>query len=124
VGNRSYEDLRVWQEAMNLAKDVYRDTRKLPKEELYGLTQQLRRSAVSVPSNIAEGCGRNTNVEFLQFLGIASGSLAELKTQLLIMKDVFDLNKDSEILIQKANEVGKMLAGLKRSIYEQRATSN
>ena len=109
---------------MNLAKDVYRDTRKLPKEELYGLTQQLRRSAVSVPSNIAEGCGRNTNVEFLQFLGIASGSLAELKTQLLIMKDVFDLNKDSEILIQKANEVGKMLAGLKRSIYEQRATSN
>ena len=81
---RDYKDLTVWQKAIDLVADAYRATREFPKEEVYGLTLQLRRCAISVPSNIAEGQGRLTRGEFRQFLGHAKGSLAELETQLII----------------------------------------
>jgi len=77
-----HRKLVAWQEAMKLVEMVYRETACFPKEEIYGLVSQIRRAAVSVPSNIAEGAGRNYSKELLQFIGIASGSLAELETQL------------------------------------------
>lgn len=81
---KSYKDLIVWQKAMDLVEMVYQVTKGFPKEELYGLTNQLRRAAVSVPSNIAEGQARRSTAEFRNFLSIARGSLAEVETQLLI----------------------------------------
>jgi four helix bundle protein len=81
---RSYRDLVVWQKSMQLVTDIYRITKAFPKEEIYGLTSQIRRAAVSIPSNIAEGQGRRTSSEFHQFLGHARGSIMELETQILI----------------------------------------
>ena len=85
---RSYRELLVWQKAKSLAVDIYRETQPLPKAELHGMTSQMRRAAVSVPSNIAEGQGRLTSGEFQQFLGHARGSLLELDTQLAIAHDL------------------------------------
>ena len=79
-----YRDLKVWQTAMRLAAEAYRLSAAFPKQEIYGLSSQIQRSAVSVPSNIAEGHGRNSNKEFNHFLGVAMGSLAELETQLIL----------------------------------------
>jgi four helix bundle protein len=84
MAGKDYKDLLVWQDAMDLVVLVYRVTTKFPHHELYGLTGQLRRSAVSVPSNIAEGQGRRTKRDFQNFLSIAHGSLRELETQVLI----------------------------------------
>ncbi len=85
---RTHKDLQVWKEAMKLAKEVYTLSARFPKEEVYGLSTQLRRSAVSIPSNIAEGAARSSTKEFIQFLYIALGSLAELETQLLLAKEL------------------------------------
>lgn len=85
---RSYRDLLVWQKAMKLALQVYRSTEAFPKTEVYGMTSQVRRAAVSVVSNIAEGQGRLTKGEFRQFLGVARGSLLELDTQLLLANEL------------------------------------
>lgn len=79
-----FQKLIIWQKSMNITEDIYRLSAEFPKEEKYGLTSQIRRSAVSVPSNIAEGAGRNSGKEFRQFLGISSGSSNELLTQLLL----------------------------------------
>jgi len=80
----NFQELIIWQKAMNIAEAVYKLSKKFPKEERYGLKSQIRRSAVSIASNIAEGAGRNTNGEFKNFLGIASGSSNELMTQLML----------------------------------------
>jgi len=82
--NKSYEDLVVWQKSIDLAENVYSITKKFPNGELYGLTSQLQRSAISIASNIAEGCVRNSAKDFLRFISIAIGSAAELKTQFII----------------------------------------
>jgi four helix bundle protein len=84
---RDHRDLHVWQEAMALARAIYALTSRFPREELYSLTTQMRRAAVSIPSNIAEGAGRGTQREFRQYLMIARGSLSELETELLLAKD-------------------------------------
>ncbi len=84
----SFRDLRVWQEAMSLAGEIYKSTMTFPKHELYGLTQQVRRAAVSMPSNIAEGKGHRSNKEFSHFLFHARGSLLELQTQLMIAEEL------------------------------------
>lgn len=110
-----YRDLVVWQKAIALVTDIYRATQSFPKEELYGLTSQIRRSAVSIPSNIAEGQGRLTRGEFRQFLGIARGSYAELETQLLIANNLGYLSKPDELMDRLA-EVGRMLNGLLSSL--------
>ncbi len=114
----SHRSLIVWQEAMNMVEMVYRVTGRFPQEEMYGLSSQLRRSAVSVPSNIAEGAGRNSTRELLQFIGVASGSLAELDTQLEIAARLGYLNKDAEP-IQHASRVGQLLVALRRSLRDR-----
>jgi four helix bundle protein len=110
-----YRDLLVWQKAIALVTDIYRLTREFPKDELYGLTSQIRRAAVSIPSNIAEGQGRLTRGEFRQFLGQARGSYAELDTQLISANNLGYL-RDSSDLFGSLSEVGRLLNGLLSSL--------
>jgi four helix bundle protein len=110
---KGYRNLVVWQKAMELAKKVYLVTRNFPEEEIYALTSQVRRSAVSVPSNIAEGKGRGTGKEFIQFLRIALGSLYELQTQLeLSMRIGYITTAQLNPIDSLALEVEKMLNSL------------
>jgi four helix bundle protein len=113
----SFRNLRVWQEAMRLAREVYRATGTFPKYELYGLTQQIRRAAVSVPSNVAEGKGRHSDKEFAQFLFNARGSLLELQTQLILAEELEYLSgADTRRLLALAECVGRALSGLINSL--------
>jgi four helix bundle protein len=113
---RNYRDLFAWQRAMDLVTGVYHVTQSFPKSELYGLTNQLRRAAVSVPSNIAEGQGRGSDREFAQFLRIAHGSLREVETQLIIAErlgyaDAATIARQLDL----AAEAGRLITGLIRS---------
>ena len=110
-----YEKLEVWQISIELVTDVYRLVKLLPKEETYTLSDQIRRSAVSIPSNIAEGSSRNSKKEFIQFLYIALGSLCELETQILIAKNVGYIN-DFKDIKEKITSIKKMLNALITSI--------
>jgi four helix bundle protein len=113
MGIRNYRDLIVWQKAMDLVEKVYFATRKFPKDELYGLTNQLRRASVSIPSNIAEGQGRRTEKEYANFLSIARGSLNEVETQILIAERLKYLEKDAvQMLLNLSAEVGRLTNGL------------
>lgn len=110
---KTYKDLEVWQKSIVFVTDIYNQTNNFPKEEMYGLVSQLRRSAVSVPSNIAEGSARQSNKEYIQFLYIALGSLVELDTQLIIAENIkFISNETLSDLQIKMEEIGKMLNGL------------
>jgi four helix bundle protein len=115
VAQRRHQDLLAWQEAMALAKSVYALTSGFPREETYGLTAQMRRAAVSIPSNIAEGAARATTKEFLHFLHVARGSLSELDTQLRLAQD-FGYTGDYATPNAQAEQVFKLLAGLINSI--------
>lgn len=116
MGNiRTHRDLIAWQEAMRLVEMVYRETATFPREETYGLTVQMRRSAVSVPSNIAEGSARNSTKELVQYLGVASGSLAELETRLELAMRLGVGRGDPECTKQ-VSRVGKLLVGLRNSL--------
>jgi len=116
---QSYQDLQVWQKGMRLAVDVYSVTRKFPREELFGMIQQLRRSAASVPANIAEGYGRENRGDHVQFLRIAQGSLKELETHLLLSVEVGLCCPDNvRPLIAKSEEIGRMLHSLIRRLQE------
>jgi len=118
----SFRDLRVWQDAMKLTAQIYRITAGFPKHEVYGLSQQVRRAAVSVPSNIAEGKGRSSDKEFAQFLFHARGSLLELETQLLIAEELQYLSKEqSNQLAGIAEKVGRALSGLINSLRQSAA---
>ena len=109
----SFSDLRVWQEAMKLAVQTYRATEHFPRHELYGLSSQIRRAAVSVPSNIAEGKGHRSNREFCNFLFHARGSLLELQTQLMIARELQYLSPaEAKSLLDSAAGVGRTLNGL------------
>ena len=111
---KTHKDLNVWKEAMDLTAAVYLLTRSFPKEELYGLVSQMRRAAVSVPSNIAEGAARGSPREFIQFLYISLGSLAELETQFLLSKRLgFVENSEMDGDIER---IRKMLFGLIRNL--------
>lgn len=114
---KSYRDLEVWQKAIDLVVDAYHLTSTFPKDEKYGLTSQIRRASVSVPSNIAEGHSRGYTNEYLHHIAIAQGSLAELETQLEI---ALRLNyiKHSRLgeLLAKTSEIGRILTGLKKSL--------
>lgn len=112
---RNHRNLRVWQSAVDLVDDIYRVTAKFPKEELYGLSSQMRRAAVSVPSNIAEGCARAGTKELIHFLNIAGGSLSELDTQLEIAKRQGYLS-DAESLVSRIDGVFAMLVALIASL--------
>ncbi len=111
MSTQSYKDLIVWQKSIELVKIVYALTKQLPKEEVYGLTSQMRRCAVSIPSNIAEGQKRNSISEYVQFLYIANSSAAELETQLIITREVYS-NIDTLQCQELLQEVQKMTSTL------------
>lgn len=113
----SFRDLVLWQKAMAFVTDVYRATETFPQREIYGLTNQIRRAAVSIPSNIAEGKGRYSKKGFLQFLLVSRGSLCEVQTQLEIATNLDFLERDRFTLLDdEAREVGRILNGLMKSI--------
>ena len=121
---QGYRDLEVWRQSMDLAETVWRLTGAFPAQERFGMTSQLRRAASSVPANIAEGAGRSGTGEFLQFLGIASGSLAETETFLLLAERLQLLPPErSKAALDQADAVGRMLTALKRSLRERRGRS-
>ncbi len=110
---KSYRDLIVWQKAMVLVKQVYESSKTFPKEEQFGLTQQLRRSIVSVPSNIAEGSGRGTTKDYIRFLQIARGSLFEAQTQIELSHDLLFLpDTKTKDILSSCNEIERMLNAL------------
>ena len=117
MGVQNYRELIVWQKAMQLTTEIYKVTRAFPREEMYALTNQLRRAAVSIPSNIAEGQARETTADFLKFLSIASGSLAEVETQIDLAVMLNYLTQQETILVkQLSEEIRRMLARLKQSL--------
>ncbi|MDO9185321.1 MAG: four helix bundle protein [Bacteroidota bacterium] len=115
------KELKIWNKAIDLTVEVYKATASFPKEEVYGLTSQIRRSAVSVPSNISEGAGRNSNKEFIHFLGIANGSSYELQTQLIISNK---LNLISDLtlqpLLKEVEEIQKMTYKFQNTLTNQK----
>ncbi|MDE3016379.1 MAG: four helix bundle protein [Pseudomonadota bacterium] len=114
---RSYKDLEVWKLSKDLAKDVYKLTKRYPIDERFGLMQQTRRAVVSVMSNIAEGSGRRSRQEFMRFINIASGSLCEMESQLLLAVDLEYLGAaDVDDILTKADRISKMLYGLHQSL--------
>lgn len=114
---RSYRDLVVWQKAMLLAADAYRFTRRLPKQEEYRIAAQIIRAATSIPANIAEGHGRGTRKDYAHFISIARGSLSELETFVLLVKDLSLTEADAcDLVLDRASEVGRMLTALRSSL--------
>jgi four helix bundle protein len=119
---KSYQDLRVWREAMSLAEACYRLTKKFPREELFGLTSQIRRSAASIAANIAEGHGRENTGSFVQFLRVAQGSLKELEAHLLLAQRVGIATEAAlKPLLDSCQSEGKMLHVLIRSLQRKEA---
>ena len=120
---QGYRDLEVWRQSMDLAETVWNLSATFPEQERFGMTSQLRRAASSVPANIAEGAGRSGTGEFLHFLGIASGSLAETETFLLLAERLRLLPPDrSKTALDQAEAVGRMLTALKRSLRKRRGS--
>ena len=113
---KGHEDLKVWQKGVDLVVSVYRLTGSFPKSEFYGLTSQMRRAAVSVSSNIAEGHALKQTQAYLRHLANASGSMAEVETQLEIARRLRYLSTEGTEVLQKAKEVGRMLVGLRRGL--------
>jgi len=117
MSGKSYRDLEVWQKAMDLVVLCYQMTNSFPKGEIYALSSQLRRAAVSIPANIAEGCARQHAKEFIQHLSIAYGSAAELETHVLVAERLGYVNgNEVATVLEKASEIGKMLNGLRKSL--------
>lgn len=114
-----FKELKVWQKGRRLVKDIYQVTKKFPHDELYGITSQIRRSAVSIPTNIAEGCGRNSNPDLNRFLDIANGSAFELETLLILSGDL-EYISDSELLEldSELQEIQKMIYNFKQSLQK------
>ena len=111
------EDLKIWKKSVELCKDVYELSHEIPHNEKYGLQSQIKRSAVSIPSNIAEGAGRNSKKEFKYFLSVANGSAYELHTQLTLLDELKLITKDKlEYVLIKVMEIQKMNYGLQRSL--------
>lgn len=119
---RDFTDLRVWRSAMDLAEEVYRLTWTFPRQEHYGLANQLQRAAVSVPSNIAEGHGRSQSGEYMRFLSIARGSLAEMKTQLMLATRLGYVQEDNcSVLIVRIDDLRRQIGALRISIERHNA---
>ena len=119
---KDFRDLNVWQKAHGLALDCYNATGTFPKQEIFGLTSQIRRSASSIPANIAEGCGRRGNAELHRFLQIAMGSASELEYHLLLSRDLNFLKTERYDHLQaQLTEIKRMLTGLLRKVDSERA---
>jgi len=120
----SYRDLVAWQEAMRLAESVYAVVAELPADERFGLSAQLRRAVVSVPSNIAEGHARGSTRDFIRFIAIARGSLAEVETQLhLIVRLNMMYPRQVASVLERCDELGRILQGLRKSLEDKRAAA-
>lgn len=110
---KTHKDLKVWQESIEMVTIIYEKTKSFPKDELFSLTSQIRRCAISIPANIAEGAARDSNKEYIRFLYNALGSISELDTQLLIANNLCFVNKEDHVLLtEKLAEISKMLSGL------------
>ena len=112
---KTHKDLKLWKSSIDLVKEVYKLTYGFPKEELYGLTSQLRRASISVPSNIAEGAGRKSQKDFVRFLNFSKGSLSELETQLIIAEEL-NYTENIKPLLNKIIEIRILLIGLIKSL--------
>ena len=115
----NFKELKIWQKSREFVKEIYRTTASFPSEEKFGLASQMQRASVSIPSNIAEGAGRNSNKEFGRFLNIANGSAFELETQIYLAHDLnyIDSNK-LEYLTEKIIEIKKMIYGFKKGLAD------
>lgn len=114
------KELKIWNKAVELSVEVYKATANFPKEEIYGLTSQIRRSAVSVPSNISEGAGRNSNKEFIHFLGISNGSSYELQTQLVISNKLKLISNETlQPLLKEIDEIQKMTYTFQNKLHNR-----
>ncbi len=114
---KPHQRLDVWKRAIKFVEQIYKTTTSFPSEEKFGLTSQMRRAAVSIPSNIAEGAARNSSKEFINFLHISQGSAAELETQIIISKNLQFLDSQMEdILLKELDEISKMIIGLQKSL--------
>src|SRR5436853_5540343 len=111
----THRDLVAWQAAMTLVEVVYRDTAMFPRRETFGLTAQIRRAAISIPSNLAEGAGRNSSKELLQFVGITCGSMAELETQLELAIRLGYLSSNA-LSVKHVSRVGRLVTGLRAAL--------
>ena len=120
---QDFRKLKVWEKAHQLALAIYKSTRMFPKEELYGLTSQIRRASMSIPTNIAEGCGRSTDAEFARFLQIAMGSASETEYELLLSYDLGFMGKDEYSKLEVATkEVKRMIAALFKTLHTNHHT--
>ena len=118
-----FRQLKVWQKAHTMTLDTYRVTASFPKEEMYGLTSQLRRATASIGANIAEGCGRRTDGEMCRFLQIARGSATEVEYHFLLARDLHFLGEgEFEILTRQADELQRMLTGLMQSVRQPKGS--
>lgn len=116
----NFRNLMIWQKSMSLITKIYKSTKNFPKEEIFALTSQIRRSSVSIPSNIAEGFGRDSNKEYLRFLNISIGSLFEMQTQLEIAKNIDYLNEEEfNTLYEDSREIERMLVSFIVKIKER-----
>jgi len=116
----TFRDLMIWQKSMNLVTKIYQSTNHFPKEEIFGLTSQIRRSSVSIPSNIAEGFGRESKQDFLRFLNISVGSLFELQTQLEIAKNISYINENEfNNIFENSREIERMLVSFIKKLKER-----
>src|ERR1035437_2935509 len=113
---RTYQDLSVWRKSIDLVEDIYKLSKDFPPEEKFGLTSQIRRAAISLSSNIAEGCGRETDKDFIHFLDMSMGSLNELETQYIIAQRIWPDFKFKLEFYNRTMEDGKMIYGLKKSL--------
>jgi four helix bundle protein len=117
MGVKRYRDLDIWKKAIELVKDVYKVTEKFPKQEIYGLVSQMRRSAISIPSNVAEGFRRYHNKEYKQFLYVTLGSCAELETQITIAKELDYVKQEIEaVLLEKLDHICRMISNLLKKL--------
>jgi four helix bundle protein len=118
---KDFRQLKVWEKSHQLALAIYKTTKDFPKEELYGLTSQIRRASMSVPTNIAEGCGRNTDADFARFIQIAMGSASETEYELILARDLGFLSQDAHTnLHNEVEEVKRMLASLLKTLRANR----
>ena len=118
IMTKTHKDLEVWKNAIDFVVDIYRSSENFPPEERYGLKSQICRAAVSIPSNIAEGAGRQSSKEFVHFLSIALGSLSEVETQLIISERLSYMS-DICLLIDKLNLIRRQIIGLKKSLEKR-----
>ena len=117
MGIKRYRDLDIWKKGIELVKDIYKSTEKFPKQEMYGLVGQMRRSAISIPSNVAEGFRRYHNREYKQFLYVSLGSCAELETQITIAKELKYMKQDKEaVLLEKLDHICRMISNLLKKL--------